>query len=617
MSQKLSLKLNNMLDILCENLAKYQHFYQEYEPIQNFKSFEEFLNFATENTYKEAIRRKEIVSAYSKQLRVEKNENVKRFLLNEIDYWTKTFAGNIHQIAGNKSLARHVAKKTLWLSEFEPVFANQKEASRPFDSIGKINLFGSDENINEVANCLRYHYYILTSTGPVFETTNILDKAGSESIHILLSETKPDKPVYHQIWINDELMLRATFKTDKSLSEYILQSFDASRSLIYLIGYTEEIFKKIGKNRSQETLTQEYLAKKLEYGKTKNANYLEQYLLISTELLCKIIQELKSSKNLPTNVPVFDDIEKILPSNQTMNQNDILNMKTYLSFRDHFTHQTEYNFKPFATLSNTTNLLKDFKKNMVKYLSLILSIPFSKLDEKINSIQPQTHYDVHSLLLLMDMRKAYRDLCVTHARLSPDQPNVFLKLGFITKQENKELIKALKLRNDICHEKLNESLAKKAQDTFKIILPIIVKIANEAQQKFNVSLINHYHPSIIPTPKNFKDIQKEFPFLNIDNKNDPDSHILNETLSIKTTDKKLIQEMYTLAHLFQTMVIQNHPIQNNPYFEENELEPVLKEYQSYTDTNQNNFRKHIFKAFANAWLKTGKLPSLKNNHIHD
>ena len=224
------------------------------------------------------------------------------------------------------------------------------------------------------------------------------------------------------------------------------------------------------------------MAKKLEYGKTKNANYLEQYLLISTELLCKIIQELKSSKNLPTNVPVFDDIEKILPSNQTMDQNDILNMKTYLSFRDHFAHQTEYNFKPFATLSNTTNLLKDFKKNMVKYLSLILSIPSSKLDEKINSIQPQTHYDVHSLLLLMDMRKAYRDLCVTHEKLSPDQPNVFLKLGFITKQENKELIKALKLRNDICHEKLNESLAKKAQDTFKIILPIIVKIANEAQQ---------------------------------------------------------------------------------------------------------------------------------------
>ena len=320
-----------MLEILCYNLAQYHYLYQEYEPIQHIQSFEEFIDFATENTYQEAIKRRSLLSIYSKRLCVEKNENIKTFLLNEINHLTNTFAGNIYQIADNKSLARHVAKKTLWLNEFEPVFSNQKEASRPFDSVGKNNLLGSDENINKEVKCLHYHYHILTSIGPVFETTNILDKAGSENIHILLSEKKPNKPVYHQIWLNDELMLRATFKTDKSLSEYINQSFDAARSLIYLIGYTEEIFKKMGDNRSQETLTQEYLAKKLEYGKTKNANYLEQYLLISTELLCKIIQEVKTNKNLPTNVPVFDDIEKILPQNQTIDKNDISNMKTYLS----------------------------------------------------------------------------------------------------------------------------------------------------------------------------------------------------------------------------------------------------------------------------------------------
>ncbi len=617
MMQNLSSKLQNMLEILCYNLAQYNNLYQEYEPIQHIQSFEEFIDFATENTYQEAIRRKEILSAYSKQLRIEKNENIKTFLLNEINHLTNTFAGNIYQIAGNKSLARHVAKKTLWLNEFEPVFSNQKEASRPFDSVGKNNLLGSDENINKEVKCLHYHYHVLTSIGPVFETTNILDKAGSENIHILLSEKKPNKPVYHQIWLNDELMLRATFKTDKSLSEYINQSFDAARSLIYLIGYTEEIFKKMGDNRSQETLTQEYLAKKLEYGKTKNANYLEQYLLISTELLCKIIQEVKTNKNLPTNVPVFDDIEKILPQNQTIDKNDISNMKTYLSIRDHFAHQTEYNFKPFATLSNTTNLLKDFKKNMVQYLSLILSIPCAELNEKINSIQPQTHYDVHSLLSLMDMRKAYRELCVTQGKLSSDQPNVFLKLGFITKQENKELVKALKLRNDICHEKLNASLAKKAQDAFKIVLPIIIKIANCTQQKFNVSLTKHYHPNIVSTPKSFQDIQKEFPFLNIDIQNDPDAQVLYDVLKNKKTDHQLIQKMYLLGHMIQNITLKKYSLQNNPYFEEKELIPFLNEYQSYSNTNKNNFRKHIFKALASVWIKEGTLPALKNDHQRD
>ena len=35
------------------------------------------------------------------------------------------------------------------------------------------------------------------------------------------------------------------------------------------------------------------------------------------------------------------------------------------------------------------------------------------------------------LILLMDARKALRDICVKQANLNPNQPNIFLKLGKI------------------------------------------------------------------------------------------------------------------------------------------------------------------------------------------
>ncbi|MBO7244800.1 MAG: hypothetical protein J6V53_05930 [Alphaproteobacteria bacterium] len=615
MNKKLSTPIQNMLDILCHNLAQYQYLYQRYEPLHHVQSFNEFLNFATEKTYLEAQKRQQLISDLSKQLKKEKNQNIKEFIQNQIDHLQNSFIGNIYKIAGNKSFARHITKNTLWLNEFEPVFANQKKEARPFDSAGRINLFGNtDKNAVNLSKCLHYHYRPLSSNGPVFETNTLMDKAGSEKVDLLISEKKPPKPVYHQIWINDELMLKSTFKTDKSLSEYLNNSYDANISLIFLTAYAQEIFNHMGNNRSQETLYQEYLNKRLEYAKTKNANYLEQYLLISTEMFCKIIQELKIKNKLPTNVPVFDDINQATLSQNILTPTDVKQMETYLSIRDHFAHPTEYNFKPFSSLNQKTNLLKDFKNNMVYFLSTALDIPQTDIEKKINGFQEETHYDVYSLLLLMDMRKALRELCVKKANLNADQPNVFLKLGFIDKKENKELINALKIRNNICHEKLNAQLAQKAQQATQTILPIIEKISDCISKKFHISVNAHYHPTLVSKTTNFSDIQQEFPFLNIDMNNDPDSHILYETLKAKQPDQKLLQELYLLAHLFQSITLTDYTLQNNPYFEEKELIPILKEYQSFKDNNSNNFRKNIFKAFANNWLATGKLPSLKKEY---
>ncbi len=617
MIQNLSPKLQNMLEILCHNLAQYNYLYQEYEPIHQMNSFDELLDFATEKNHKEAKARKQFLLDMNKLLLKEKNPNFKTYILNQIETIKNTFIGNIYQIADNKSFARHHTQKNSFLNEFEPVFADQKKEARPFDSVGKINLLGDYKNIMEIAKNLRFHYQVLNSIGPVFETHMLSDKAGHEEVHGLISEKKPPKAVYHQIWINEHLMLKATFKTNQSLAEYLSHSLDAVKSLIYLIAYTEEIYQNMGDNRSQTKLHQEYLNKRLYYTKMKTANYLEQYLLISTELFCKIIQELKTKNKLPTNVPVFDDINQLLPSNDPFSKDDIKKMETYLSIRDHFAHQTEYNFKPFSTLSPKTTLVKEFNLNMVHFLSKILNISKKTLNDKINSFKEDSHYDVYSLLLLMDMRKGLRNLCVQEANLPPDQPNVFLKLGFINKEENKELTKALKLRNDICHEKLDATLANKAQESSKKILPIIEKISNHLLNKFNISITHHYYPNLSNTPKSFQDIQKEFPFLNIDIQNDPDAQVLYEVLKDKKLDHQLIQKMYLLGHMIQNITLKNYSLQNNPYFEEKELFPFLNEYQSYSNTNKNNFRKHIFKALASVWLKEGTLPALKNDHQHD
>lgn len=617
MNQKLTPKVQNMIEILCHNLAQYQYLYQRYEPIHHMTSFNELLDFATENNHQEAKKRKQLLLELNKRLSKETNPNVKAFILSQIEQIKNTFPGNIYQISDNKSFARHSAKNTLWLNEFEPVFADQKKESRPFDSVGNINLFGDYKNIMDMAKTLKLHYQILNSIGPVFETHMLSDKAGNEEVHALISEKKPTKEVYHQIWINDHLMLKSTFKTDQSLAKYLSNSKDATKALIFLIAYAKEIDQNMGNNRSQAKLQQEYLNKRLCYAKIKNANYLEQYLLISTELFCKIIQELKKQNNLATNVPIFDEINKLLSSNDSFSEDEIQKMETYLSIRDHFAHPTEYNFKPFSKLSSKTTLLKDFNLNMVHFLSKILNVSLKTLNDKINAFKEENHYDVYSLLLLMDMRKGMRELCVQHGKLPADQPNVFLKLGFINKEENKELAKALKLRNDICHEKLDTTLANKAQEASKKILPIIDKISNHMLNKFNISITHHYYPNSSYTPKSFQEIQKEFPFLNLDIKNDSDAQVLYDVLKDKNPDEQLIQKMYLLGHMIQNATLKNYTLQNNPYFEEKELIPFLNEYQSYTNITKDNFRKYIFKALASVWLKKGTLPALKNDHQHD
>ena len=197
---------------------------------------------------------------------------------------------------------------------------------------------------------------------------------------------------------------------------------------------------------------------------------------------------------------------------------------------------------------------------------------------------------------------------------------MFLKLKFITKEENNELTKALNLRNSLCHENITCELAQQANQLTQTVAPIIDKIKEKAEITYNIH-INEYYQAIEKTNiRPLHEIKQEFPFFHISLNKDEDKKIIEDTLKSKDNtspvDKKLLQQLYTLSMLFIVSSIERNRSNNAPYFEENETQKISEEYDKlYQKSDKDTVTppQLALKAVANFYLKTGKLPQLKKD----
>ena len=159
-------------------------------------------------------------------------------------------------------------------------------------------------------------------------------------------------------------------------------------------------------------------------------------------------------------------------------------MDNYVKIRDHLAHPTEYNFRPFGS-QTSQNYMHNFLPDMIEYLATLLNVDNSVIEGKINSVKQDSLYNVRALIMLMDSRKILRNICIAKGNISPDQQDVFKHLNMINKEEKDVISKAMTLRNMLCHGKIDENLARQAEMTALEVLPIITKIAEQVERRYN------------------------------------------------------------------------------------------------------------------------------------
>lgn len=610
-----------LLDRICHNLSQYQHFQNRYQPIKNLTNFDDFIDIVTNHIYKTANSLQQSIQKLNRQAQKEKNQNVKTFLLNQVETLKKSVPYNIYKIAGNKAAAKHHAKNHFPLNDFKPIVASNDTKANSFDAIAKINLLSNDSYYsNLIHKVIKSHYCLITSTGSINDSHQIKTRPLFETVEILSSCEKPQNPIQHQVWVTNNLLLKANFKTNETLHDYVDKNFSSTKGLIYLTAYLDEFSKTHKAPYSQETLDN-YMAKKyLEYIKRQNENYVEQYLIISIELFSKLIESFKEKEKLSNDNGLFSNLNQLTHIKNKFDEADLKKMQQYLDVRNQLAHPLEYNFRPFGSEETPLDILNNFKSDMVKYLSILLNIPEKDIDAKINTQKEEYCYDVRSLILLMDLRKSLRDLCVTNGNLNPNQKDLFLKLKFITKEENNELTKALNLRNALCHENITSELAQQANQLTNTVAPIINKIKEKAANTYNVHINEYYQPNEKTNIRPLHEIKQEFPFFNLSLNQDEDKKILEDALKSKNNsepvDTTLLQQLYTFSMLFIISSIERNRLNNAPYFEESETQKISEEYnQLYQKNNKDNLNppQLVLKAMANFYLKNGKLPQLKKD----
>lgn len=616
-----NLSTSDLYEIICYNLAQFSHLEQRYRTVQGITDFDSLVDIMATRIQDEAQRRKEKIQNFV-HLKNNTSNPLQRQRYDDLIARLRLFPYNIEQIVNNKSLAKHQTKSIILLGDFEIVLADQQKEARYFDSAGRTGLINSN---NELYKTHFSHYREINSVGPVIENISLDQQAIQQPVNLFLSKIKPNKKVNHQIWINDHLMIRLKVPTTLSLNDYLSQSSKKIADLFYMISYAEKIEKS-----SPTPLTQAYIQeeeKKLRMNHTKRLgeNYLEQYGILTVEVLGQLIKKLKHGIKQAQNSALYDDLNLIPTLNHPFSNDDTDQMKQYLTMRDNLAHPTEYNFRAFGIHSKNIrqqSILRTFVSDMTAFLANFMNMNVQDVEKKISSIPMDEIFDVRSLILLMDTRKALRDICIKEGNLSENQENVFLHLKMISKEENDILIDAIELRNQLCHSRIDSTLAREAERLSGETWDIINKISTEVGKRYNVSLEDYFQQSTTQMATNAQELHAIFPFLNTDFETDPDYDLFQKAFQEKQKtqstplDRKVLLDLYAFSFAIHNHVMDTKGFQNHPY-NETEMLPYIQEMDAYVQKNpdpKGKLKEIIVHGALSAWVKGHILPTLKTQN---
>lgn len=617
-----SINVNETLDLICYNLAQYQYLVKRYQLVQNLTDFDTFLNIATERAQKYAQTMRYQLGELKKGINQENNPHLKKYYEMEFDRLIKQLPYNVYRIADNKSLAKLEVRKAILMGDFEIVLASQKENARSYDSAGRLNLYNRKAKVPVGQRCYGLNYTVFESFFPIWDTNQLGLYASQEKVSVLASRSKPSKPVYHQIWINDDLMVRATFLTDKSFFDYLSKNKLVADKLFYMIAFAQQIYQKLGKNCSQKMMDAESKKMRMEYAKRQGENLLEQFNILAIETFCMLVQKLKQDSVLANNTDIFENVNKIKGLTQPFSTTEIQQMQQYLTIRNQLAHPMEYNFRPMGDKTNSANdinYMTNFVLNMSKYLAKLLNKDEIAIQQKIQSIKEEDFTaSARMLILLMDARKALRDICVKQANLNPNQPNIFLKLGMITADENKKLADAVELRNTLCHTKMDKNLAQKAQDMYGEVFCIVEKISDNIERKYQTGLYEYY-PNQKTVQNEPIDFEKMYPFLTVSVDNDPDKDVFLSAFQYKQSKNKeklnpqILQDLYLFAITFQEMCLSGESLNDNSYYEVKDLEPYIMFINKALQLPSQNIRRKVLNGIVCGWMSGCPIPVSKQH----
>lgn len=617
------LTITDLVNLMCYNLAQFSFLEKKYTPLKNCTDYTSILNSlglqiqinSKKMSQKAQTLKKDISKLQNPNDKAKKEQLEKE--LQELLNSPYNFEWAWRDIA----LAKHVAKSFFLLGDFEVLVADAKKEATPIDSAGKKNLIGNSPFVRA-----KYmtHYHTLTSIDPLIDNNLKGNKANHEPVELLLSQTKPEYPVYHQIWINDHLILKSNQLSDQSLYDHLQQNPHQIANIFHLIAHAEKIEKQAGNNLTQELLNTEIEKARIENLKREIENYLEQYSLITIEQLGQLIKKLKQNDPTLAQTDCFEKLNQIQGIKQPFTQDEIDQMNNYLTIRDNMAHPTEYNLRVFGE-NNTQNHLSTFVDDMTSYLANLLNIDKQVLENQIQGITEAKHYNVRALISLMDTRKALREICLQHSNSTTKPKNIFVLLDMINEDEYDKLTDALYLRNRLCHEKIDETLAQKAEESAHEVCDIINKIDTAVNIKYGVTLQDHFQTGKKQIAPSVEDVQEEFKFLNTSYQTDPDKNLFKQAARQKQkndqepVDKEVLQKLHLFAMTMHEHMLTTHDTTNSPY-EEQDIIPFVQHMDqeaqiASTKTEVVPLKKIVVKGVLNAWLNGAALPRLKNTHV--
>lgn len=611
-----NLSVQEMFELICYNLSQYNHIYKsDYLPFENISTLAQYTDFYTDQLQEQAKQVCEYMSKITTMLNETTNPTKKKLMEARMGEIQTVLTYNPLKVSQNKGHAKQLVKETIPLRSFKILYVPQHKAANFWDSIGCFNLFGSSNIASKEAKTkFTPHFTMPKSFGPVFDNYNPGEKASQESIGLFLSKENPKKPVYHQIWVNSELVVQANFKTKKNLDSYLDDHPQLMEEIFFYVAYAQNIYKQMGENKSQTFIDTQIDKERLEFLKRENEKMMEQYLLLTVELFCKLVYQMKEKYFLNTTSHIFNNINKIPTIKTNFSDADIEKMKNYLEIRNAIAHPTLYNLRP-----HTLKEVQDFVPTMVKYVSNLLHMDESAVLRKIENNKTKEIGSVRFLILMTDAAKTLRKICIEQAGLPYDTPDPFVQLGFISKEQDDLIKKGVLLRNDLCHFKIDQNMANQANALKDNLAEAITTVANEVEEKFNITLKDY----LFTTQKNkstpIEDFNRLYPGVLIhfdEDKKIIESAVTSQNKQVKV-DKELLLNLYCLACTVNAIMFENEPLYNNPFYEREDLLPFIREVNlAFKEKTKEvtDKRSFIFQVVSNKFKQLKQLPKPKKQH---
>lgn len=607
-----TLSINEMFNLICYNLAHFNKLYQtEYLPLKNFKNVYDYVTYRTEKLQEESQIVERQLSYLRKIVSTSHNEatvNLAKVNLEQIGLFIPY---DITRVVHNKEYAKKVVKDDLPLRSFKIVYAPHHKMAQDYDSIGQINLFGKNNIISPQLKSRFLPYYTTPkSFGPLFDNYQVGTMASQESIGIFLSKQNPKKNVYHQIWVNDEIMIQANFRTNLSLDKYSDMHEDIIPELFYHISHAEAISRNATEPLSAQYVEDEANKLRFDHIKRENEKYMEQYLLLTIELFCQMVQQMKYNAHLINTPNIFSNINDLPLIREKFTPEDIEKMQEYLEIRNTIAHPTLYNLRPLGVKS-----VEEFVPTMVKILSNLFYTNEDEIYQKIKQNNDERDYSVRFLILVADSCKTLKHLCIKYGNLDYQTPDPFVKLGFITKEDDAILTEGILLRNDLCHKKLDEELANKAHKIQQRMGDIVAGIADKIADNFHITIEDYLFGTQSGQNRSIEEMNRLFPGVFVSS--DPDKEILEKGLK-NTKNREILSKLYSLACTVNAIMFENEPLYNNPFYEREDLIPFIREVNTQLKTNppkDGKKRSFIFRTVLSKWQTEKRLPNPKKGRI--